>query len=500
MKLCVVIRIGILALLVGTTSAAAGAQPPTIFGREPAGKNWPTYGGNLYNQRFSSLAQINTGNVKDLKAAWTYKTGVASLATSFESSPIVIDGVMYLTGPQAQIYALDAKTGEELWKFEPSMKNIEALPLCCGQANRGAAVGDGKVFVAQLDAKLTALNQKTGQVVWSVQVDDPRAGYSETMAPLYHDGRVYIGISGAEYEIRGHVTAYEAATGKQLWRFYTIPGPGEFGHDTWPAGTDAWKYGGGSVWQTPALDPELGLLYVMVANPSPDLDGSLREGDNLFTDSLVALDLKTGQRRWHFQQVHHDIWDLDTVSPNVLFDTEIGGRRVKGLAQAGKTGWVYLLDRETGQPLVPIHEKPVPQNARQKTAKTQPFPEGDPFVPHTCPEPIGNYPMGGIFTSFERDPVLICPGANGGSEWSPASYSPQTNYAYVCGIHQPMIFTAKPEKLEQGTLRLGSVFMTPPGGETWGTFTAIDTRTNRIAWQNRWIQICYGGSLATAGG
>ncbi|MFN8594511.1 MAG: PQQ-dependent dehydrogenase, methanol/ethanol family [Thermomicrobiales bacterium] len=467
---------------------------------DPAGQEWLTYGGNLYNQRYSSLDQITPDNVKNLKGAWVYHTNVFSGGTSFESSPIVVDGVMYLTGPQSQVYAVDARNGQEKWKYIPTIEGVESLPLCCGQVNRGVAVGDGMVFVGQVDAKLTALDAKTGKVAWSVQVDDPRAGYSETMAPIFYDGKVYIGVSGAEYEIRGHVTAYDAKTGDQVWRFYTIPGPGEAGHDTWPQDNEMWKYGGGSVWQAPALDPDLGLLYIAVGNPSPDLDGTQRAGDNLYTESIVALDLKSGQPKWHFQEVHHDIWDYDTVSPNVLFDVKMNDKTVKGIGQAGKTGWVYLLDRETGKPLVGIDEKAVPQMADQHTAATQPFPKGDAFVPMQCPEKIANYPMGGIFTPFGADPVLICPGANGGSEWSPSSYSPQTDLMYVCGIHQPQIWTFKPDKLEPGTLRLGSAFITPPGGKTWGTFTGIDVKTNTIAWQKKLDQMCIGGSLATAGG
>ena len=511
MKLRTAVGIAILVLCVGlialsSTAIGAPRRAPSGAALDPAGRNWSTYGGNLANQRYSSLDQINTDNVKDLKGAWTYKIGAMSRATSFESSPIIIDGTMYLTGPQSQVYALNAKTGQELWKYIPEMKGIEALPLCCGQVNRGVAVAEGKVFVGQLDAKLTALDQKTGAVVWSVQVDDPRAGYSETMAPVYYDGLVYIGVSGAEYEIRGHMNAYQASTGKLAWRFYTIPAPGEFGHETWPQDTDWWKYGGGSVWQAPAIDPDLRMIYITVGNPSPDLDGSIRAGDNLFTESIVALDLKTGQRKWHFQEIHHDIWDLDTVSPNILFNAKINGKQVKGLAQAGKSGWVYLLDRETGKPLVPINEKPVPQDAFQKTAATQPFPEGEPFVPLACPEKVQNYPMGGVFTPFEKEPILICPGANGGSEWSAASYSPQTQLTYTCGIHQPQIWTAKPEKLEQGTLRLGSAFFTPPGGRTWGTLTGVNVTVNKIAWQKSgdqgddFKQMCIGGSMATAGG
>ena len=478
-----------------TPVAAPGAAPAG----EPAGAEWTTYGGNLYNQRYSSLDQINKDTVKDLKGAWVYHTNIYSQGTSFESSPIVIDGVMYLTGPQSQVYALDARNGQEKWKYTPNI-DVLGLPLCCGQVNRGVAVGDGLVFVGQVDAKLTALNQDTGEVAWSVQVDDPRAGYSETMAPVYYDGLVYIGVSGAEYEIRGHVTAYDAKTGDQVWRFNTIPGPGEFGHDTWPQDNEMWKYGGGSMWQAPAIDPELGMLYIQVGNPSPDLDGTMRAGDNLFTESVVALDLKSGERKWHFQEVHHDIWDYDTVSPNVLFDVEIDGKTVKGLGQTGKTGWVYLLNRETGEPLVGIEEKPVPQMEEQHTSATQPFPVGDAFVPMECPEQIGKYPMGGIFTPFGSEPVLICPGANGGSEWSAASYSPQTEMMYTCGIHQPQIWTFKPDKLEPGTLRLGSAFITPPGGKTWGTFTGMDVKTNTIGWQNQLDQMCIGGSMATAGG
>jgi quinohemoprotein ethanol dehydrogenase len=478
-----------------TPVAAPGAAPAG----DPAGAEWTTYGGNLYNQRYSSLDQINKDTVKDLKGAWVYHTNIFNQGTSFESSPIVVDGTMYLTGPQSQVYALDARNGQEKWKYTPNI-DVLGLPLCCGQVNRGVAVADGLVFVGQVDAKLTALDENTGEVVWSVQVDDPRAGYSETMAPVYYDGLVYIGVSGAEYEIRGHVTAYDAKTGDQVWRFYTIPGPGEFGHDTWPQDNDMWKYGGGSMWQAPAIDPELGMLYIQVGNPSPDLDGTMRAGDNLFTESVVALDLKSGERKWHFQEVHHDIWDYDTVSPNVLFDVEIDGKMVKGLGQTGKTGWVYLLNRETGEPLVGIEEKPVPQMEEQHTSATQPFPVGDAFVPMECPEQIGKYPMGGIFTPFGSEPVLICPGANGGSEWSAASYSPQTEMMYTCGIHQPQIWTFKPDKLEPGTLRLGSAFITPPGGKTWGTFTGIDVKTNKIGWQNQLDQMCIGGSLATAGG
>jgi quinohemoprotein ethanol dehydrogenase len=496
-RFCIALAI---TLLTAPPAAAVPADQVAVPVGEPAANNWSVYGGNLFNQRYSSLNQIDTTSVANLKGAWTYHTAGNSAATSFESSPVVVDGTMYLTGPQSQVYALDARSGQEKWRYAPELSAIGTLPLCCGQVNRGVGFGGGKVYVGQLDAKLVALDAATGSVVWSAQVDDPRAGYSETMAPLFWNGMVFIGVSGAEYEIRGHVTAYEANTGQQMWRFYTIPGPGEFGNDTWPAGSDIWKYGGGSMWQTPALDPDLGMLYITVGNPSPDLDGSVRAGDNLFTESIVALDAMTGQRRWHFQEVHHDIWDYDTVSPNILFDAQVNGQAVKGLAQAGKTGWVYLLDRQTGAPLVGIDERIVPQIGQQRTAMTQPYPIGDPFVPQACTEDIGNYPTAPLFTPFRTTPILMCPGANGGSEWSASSYNPQTGLMYVCGIHQPQVWTGKPDQIAPGTLRLGSAFVTPPGGNTWGTVSAIDVRTNRKAWEARTDQMCIGGTMTTAGG
>src|SRR5712691_7163685 len=497
MRSCIVLAVAL--VCVGPAAALPLDQAAPPIG-DPAGANWPVYGGNLFNQRYSSLDQIDASNVASLKGAWVYHAGGNSSATSFESSPIVVDGTMYLTGPQSQVYALNAATGQELWKYVPELTGISALPLCCGQVNRGVGFGAGKVFVGQLDAKLVALDAATGQVAWSVQVDDPRAGYSETMAPLFWNGMVVIGVSGAEYEIRGHITAYDANSGQQLWRFYTIPAPGEFGNDTWPAGTEMWKFGGGSVWQTPALDPDLGMLYVVVGNPSPDLDGGVRAGDNLFTESIVALDARTGTRKWHFQEVHHDIWDYDVTSPPLLFDVQVNGKTVKGVGQAGKTGWVYLLDRQSGAPLIGIDERLVPQIGEQKTAPTQPWPIGDPFVPQACTEAIGSYPTAGIFTPFKTDPILMCPGANGGSEWSTSSYSQQTGLMYVCGIHQPQIWTGKPDLIQQGTLRLGSAFVTPPGGKTWGNVTAIDVRTNRKAWQVQTDKMCIGGTMATAGG
>lgn len=532
------------AFVLGPTSGIAGAEdgrdrpaPVTAAAlTAPAGaaatSDWPTYGGNQFNQRFSGLTQINTTNVAGLKGACVFHTNVDPKllpASSFEGSPVVVNGIMYLSGPQDQVFAIDAATCHEIWHYKPDLLGISLLPLCCGQINRGVAVGDGKVFIAQLDATLVALDARGGNVLWQVQVASPFEGYSETTPVLFFhpadqpSGTVVVGVSGAEYEIRGRVTAFNADTGELRWRTFTVDQP-----VAQPPGTDTRgtaSFSGGSQWQMPSLDPDLGLVIVAVGNPSPDLDGSQRPGDNRDTQSIVALDMRTGVKRWAFQEIHHDIWDYDATSPPILFDqtNPVTGAVVHGLGQAGKTGWVYLLDRTTGLPLptAPIVEAPAPNAngaaaAAQLASPTQPTPQGDAFVPQICPQgatvrgdhgeliPVQPSP---IFSPFDLTPVLICPGANGGTEWSPASYSQDTRLMYVCGIHQPMAFTRHPQQLTQPVLRLGSVFTQPIDAKAFGTFTAIDTVTDRIRWQRGgtkpgdpvFQQPCIGGSMTTAG-
>jgi alcohol dehydrogenase (cytochrome c) len=365
-------------------------------------------------------------------------------------------------------------------------------------------LGEGKIYVGQLDGKLVALDQRTGSVAWSVQAEPWQEGFSITSAPLYYDGLVVTGFAGAEFGIRGRVKAYDAATGKLAWTFYTIPGPGEVGHDTWPRDNDVWQHGGASVWQTPALDPDLGLLYFSTGNPGPDFNGAVRAGDNLFSASIVAVEAKTGRYRWHFQQVHHDIWDYDAPSPVVLFDLEIGGQTRKGLAQPSKTGWVYILDRVTGRPLIGIEERPVPQEPRQATARTQPYPVGDAFVPQSVPiPPEGFRPMneGRIFTPFWTDPVVAKPGQSGGANWPPSAYDPRTGYLYVCATDRAGVFKggADFEIPPDGDRYIGGAFGNITYGVT-GIFAALDMRTNKIVWRQQWPQRCYSGSVATAGG
>ncbi|WP_407271223.1 PQQ-binding-like beta-propeller repeat protein [Radiobacillus sp. PE A8.2] len=474
--------------------------------------NWLTNGGNLSNQRYSPLDQVNTSNVANLKGEWVSKleSGL-DFKFSGEASPIVFDGIMYVITGENDVLALDAVTGEKIWEYRPYITD-KLTTVCCGWTSRGVALGEGKVFVGLLDARLVALDQKTGEVVWETQVDEWEKGYTITNAPLYFDGKVYTGVSGGEYGIRGRITAFDAEMGRELWRFYTIPGPEEKGHETWPQDNKSWLTGGAPVWQTPAVDPELGLLYFSTGNTSPDLDGSKREGDNLYANSVVAIDAKTGEYKWHFQQVHHDIWDLDAPNPIILFDVEIEGEMRKGLGQASKTGWIYFLDRTNGEPLIGIEETPVPQDERQKTAATQPIPIGDAFAPQTITEEDierdlsdefeGKY--GGIFTPFWEEPVTLKPGPAGGANWPPSAYNPNTELFYVLATDQYMSYTRSDEEfdadaVEDGHAWIGSIFAPVTEAPTRGTVTAMDVKTNKIVWQQKWDAMAYSGAMTTKG-
>jgi len=350
--------------------------------------SWITNGGTVFNQRFSPLTQITPDNVGNLKAVWRVHLG-SGLESKYsgEAQPIVHKGVIYIVTGADEVSAVGVTSGQIIWKYKANL-DPSITTVCCGWTSRGVALGDGKVYVGQLDGLLVALDQETGEPVWSTQVGRWQEGFTITSAPLYYDGLVITGTAGGDRGVRGRVTAYDAGTGRQVWRFYTIPGPGEVGHETWPQDSDAWKKGGAAVWHTPAVDPALGLIYFSTSNPGPDFNGSFRAGDNLFSSSILAIEVKTGKYRWHFQEIHHDLWDYDAPNPVVLFDLEIDGVMRKAAAQAGKTGWVYILDRITGEPLLGIEERPVLQEPRQKTSPTQPYPIGDAFSPQEITEKI----------------------------------------------------------------------------------------------------------------
>ncbi|HEX6997735.1 MAG TPA: PQQ-binding-like beta-propeller repeat protein [Gammaproteobacteria bacterium] len=469
---------------------------------------WITNGGNVYNQRYSPLMRINRDNVARLEPRWVTHLNGSGTGSKYsgQAQPLVYAGVIYVPTGANDVFAIDVDTGEILWTHEAHL-SPDLTGICCGWLSRGVAMGDGKIYSGQLDGKLVALDQATGQVVWSVQAERNEDGFSITSAPLYYDGLVITGFAGGDRGTRGRVKAFDAKTGELVWTFYTIPGPGEFGHDTWPSYNDTWRYGGGAVWQTPAVDPELGLVYFSTGNPAPDLNGSVRPGDNLFSVSIVAVDAKTGEYRWHFQQVHHDLWDYDSPNPVVLFDAVYDGVPRKGIVEVGKTGFVYILDRVTGEPLIGIEERPVPQEPRQATAATQPFPIGDEIIPHEIDIPPEGFELvnhGRIFTPFWDKPVVMKPLGTGGANWPPSSYDPETNLFYVCAHDGAAAYSTSEGGAEWLMPEPGSRYF---GGEyvrsgvpRRGVLAAVDLKTNRIAWRQQWGEMCYAGSIVTRGG
>jgi len=485
--------------------ASAASSEPWI---QPPVADWPTNGGNLYNQRYSPLARISRDNVAKLKGVWETRLRGSGLGLQYsgEAQPIVYDGVAYVSTGADDVFAVSIDSGEILWQYTANL-DPNLTSVCCGWANRGVAVGRDRVFVGRLDGRLVALDRATGRPVWDVQAERWQDNFSITSAPLYYDGKVITGFAGGDRGTRGRVKAYAASDGKLLWTFYTIPGPGELGADSWPASNDAWKYGGGSVWQTPAVDPELGLVYFSTGNPGPDYNGAFRAGDNLYTASIVAIDAATGRYRWHFQQVHHDLWDYDATNPVVLMDLRADGKTRKALAEVGKTGWAYILDRATGVPIVGVDERAVPQLAAQATAATQPFPRGEPVVPQfveIAPEGYELVNDGRIFTPFtEGSPALANPGIWGGANWPPSSYDPVQQTLFVCASSVVGQYTGggdpKFEAPAPGQRYLGGVTAVTRLPRM-GIFAALDPTTNTLRWRFQWPEQCLSGSLATGGG
>ncbi|MGH7153122.1 MAG: pyrroloquinoline quinone-dependent dehydrogenase [Acetobacteraceae bacterium] len=439
--------------------------------------DWLLYGRTYDNQRFSPLTEIKAANVKELRPVAIIQTGVAN---SFEVSPIEVNGILYISTADNHVQAYDATTGKELWAYTPEL-NFSSL--CCGHESRGVAVAYGKVFMATLDARVMALDASTGKVLWTAHPVADRTNatqYSFTMAPQIYDGVVIVGSSGAEYPTRGFVAGLDANTGKQLWMFHTTAAPGEPGGDTWSA--DSWKVGGGSVWNTPAIDPANGLLIFAEGNPNPDNWGDSRKGANAYTDSIVALHVKDGTLAWWYQEVPHDMWDYDATGPVVLLNAKDGsGKMVQAAAEAGKEGQVFIVNRRNGQLI-------------RKSA---------PFVMQSST----------MWTVPGEKPVLIYPGAQGGNEWSPEAFSAQTRYFYVMGTnqawkyeaHPPGVKTADNSKLLGLGLTLGSVLQPitepHPSGTIppTGTLSAVDVDTGQIAWQYKSDLPMVGGVTTTAG-
>jgi len=479
-------------LLTGAASAQE-VQGGTLYGDMSAvtqdmltraggdGNNFLHTNGNYAQTRYYPNSQINTSNVRNLRPAWIFQTEIVE---TMETTPIVVNGIMYVTTAFNHVHALDARTGKEIWHYKHDMGPITTY--CCGPNNRGVAALGDKVYMGTLDAQLVALDAKTGKVVWKKDIADASLGYSETMAPTAVDGMILIGTNGGEYGIRGFVKAFDAETGEVKWTFETIPedSVGEWAtHDATgrdmhrdidaekaalASHGDPYKTLGGGVWQNPAVDLENRRIYFVVGNPSPDLDGSLRPGDNLYTDSLVSVDLDTGEYACHFQYVAHDVWDLDAVSPPILVDVKTdAGDTVKGVLHGGKTGHVYVNSADDCS-LVRHSEAMVPQ----ENMWVLPTAEG----------------------------ARMLPGANGGVEWSPMAVNEEMSLTYAINLHQPMTYHVESSPYPEGKLWLGGAFKVIPTEAQWGNVTAVDYNTGKIRWQVKTEQPMIGGVLATAGG
>ncbi len=444
-------------------------------------KNWLHPNGSYEQTRYSPASQINTGNVSKLRPAFVFQTGIVE---SMETAPLVVNGVMFLTTSYNHVYAINAKTGEQYWHYKHKIGPVSTY--CCGPNNKGVAISEGKLFMGTLDAKLVALDAKSGKMLWETQIADPELGYSETMAPAVADGKVLIGTNGGEYGVRGFVKAFDANSGKLVWTFHTIP---EKGHEgVWAVNdatgrnmhrdiaaekaalaknSDFYKTLGGGVWMTPAVDRKTKTVFFVAGNPSPDLYGAERPGDNLYTNSMIAVDLETGKYKWHFQYIAHDVWDLDAVSPVILTEAkDKNGKMVPVAIHGGKTGHVYVHDRNNGN-LIRFSDPMVSQEGLW-----------------SLPTPQG---------------TRMSLGANGGVEWSPMAVSPKLRLAFAANLEQPMTYHVEASAYPGGKLWLGGAFKNIPGEEQFGNVTAVNLDTGKVVWKARTDQPMIGGVLATAG-
>jgi alcohol dehydrogenase (cytochrome c) len=442
-----------------------------LLNAEKEPHNWLTYSGNLAGHRFSPLAQINDANVAKLAPAWVYQSNSLQ---KFETTPLVADGVMYISEAPSHVTALDTRTGRTLWRYRRTMP--DDVRVCCGQVNRGVALLGDMVYVGTIDAHLVALDAKTGAVRWDVTVADNKTGHSITVAPLAVRDKVIIGIAGGEYGIRGFLDAYDARTGKLAWRFWTVPAAGEPEAKTWAG--DSYKRGSAATWVTGAYDPETNLLYWGTGNPGPDWNGEVRAGDNLYSDCLIALDLDTGKLKWHFQFTPHDVHDWDATEVPVLINAEFRGQPRKLLLFPNRNAFYYVLDRVSGQFLL---GKPY---AKQTWAKGL----DDSGRPIRLP---------GTFPTVEGTPVW--PSVAGANNWYSPSYSPKTNFLYVATREAGSIYYFGQAEFKPGEQYNGGGFRSIPGEEEWGAIRAFRPTTGEVAWEYKLFSPPYSGVLSTAG-
>jgi alcohol dehydrogenase (cytochrome c) len=453
-------------------------------------QNWLTYSGGYSSQRYSLLKQIDTSTVKNLELKWMFQNQVFG---PWETSPLVVDGVMYLTQRPNDVIALDAKSGRVFWQYRYT--NSGRQQVCCGAQNRGVAILGDTLFMGTLDAHLVALDAKNGKPLWNVLVADDKLAYSVTLAPLVVKDKVIVGVGGAEYGIRGFVAAYDPKNGKELWRFYTIPGKGEPGSESWSG--QAWEHGGGSVWVTGSYDPALNLTYWGVGNPGPDWNPDQRPGDNLYTDSVVALDADTGKLKWHYQFTPNDAYDYDSVQVPVLADLMWKGSLTKAMLWGNRNGNFYVLDRETGK-----------------------FLSGTPFVKVTW---MNGFDEGGRPIQTPQPAGMpTYPGVQGGTNWYSPSYSPRTGLFYLSAWENyGSVYRKEPVEYEPGRRFNGGAGATVkpvpdapvmpgaaaarPSLNTWtnlvgnGAVIAIDPKTGQPKWKFQMYDVTDAGILTTAG-
>jgi alcohol dehydrogenase (cytochrome c) len=476
------VRISLL-LLAGTVALAAqqAAPPPLVTLQEigdglPAdGSRWLTFGGNYSNQRHSPLTQITPANVDRLVPQWTFQTGTLG---NFETTSLVRDNVLYVTGPQNVAWALDARTGRQIWRYRRELP--PNLTACCGLVNRGFGILGDKLFMVTLDAHLLALDRKTGNIAWDVTMQEYTNGYASTIAPLVVKDKVIVGVAGGEFGIRGFIDAYDAQTGKRAWRFYTIPGQGEPGNNTWAG--DSWKIGGAGVWVTGAYDPEQNLVFYGTGNPGPDYHSASREGDNLYSTSLVALDADTGKLRWHYQFTPHDLHDWDATQVPVLGEITVAGQPRKVVMFANRNGFYYTLDRTNGKLIV---AKPF---VNTTWAKEVDLPTGRPvLLPGHEPDEKGS---------------VTCPDITGGTNFWPPTFDPSTRTFFVNAREVCMTFYAWKPEYNAGDRFTGGAGQRVTSQEfpAYGALRAIDPATGARKWEFRYLTPSTAGLLTTASG
>ena len=473
--------LGTLILVILTTEI----QPPVLAQNAESGvtyedilnglsepSKWLTYSGDYTGQRHSPLTMITPENVQDLVPIWTFQTGTMTRGRGFETTPLVLDGVLYVTGSNNLAWALDARTGRPFWQYRRNLPD-DLTYGSSAPVNRGFGILGDRLFMVTLDAHLLALDRKTGSVLWDIELADYRIGYAATLAPLVIDDKVIVGISGGEYPTRGFIDAYDPTTGDRIWRFYTVPSPGEFGSETWPDDPEVMARGGGGTWMTGSFDPELNLIYWGTGNPNPDYYGEKREGDNLFTNSIVAIEANTGILRWHYQFTPHDLHDWDSNHVPVLADLVLDGELRKVVMVANRNGFFYMLDRVTGELLV-----------------------GKPFTDTTWAREIGS----------DGRPIVLNDGSKGclpdpwgGTNFMPPSFNPDLGILFVTAREVCATFVPQEPEIIPGRTSFGGVVWIDRD-QGYGALRAIDVRTGERQWEFRYPSATMAGVMTTASG